>query len=450
MIFSNISKRQLSAQNYLPHNFLAEKMVLSCLLNNPELIGQTNQMVQTETFYFQNHQEIYKSIIYLYENNKSINIVNLTTFLQNNGSLKKVGGVKVLIELMNEMPSLEYLEEYLKLVKDKFFRRSLIKLGYEAINSGYTTNVSLEKTLISFETKLFNLTNEIYPQQISTSAELLSSIFFELKEKTLNPSLSGIASGFNGLDSLTQGFQSSDLIILAGRPSMGKTALSLSIMLNVIKNSKLPTIFFSLEMSKEQIMYRILAMETGINNLQLKSGKLSRQDWVTLNKTIKILSKLPFFIDDNSELSIQTIRSKLKRLIFEQTKVGLIIIDYLQLMQNSNSRIENRVQELSKITRSLKNLAREFNTPIIALSQLSRSIENRPDKKPLLSDLRESGSIEQDADVVLMIYNKLAQTQRNASSIKDTNIIIAKQRNGPTGEIQLIFDKRLTKFINKF
>ena len=285
---------------------------------------------------------------------------------------------------------------------------------------------------------------------MSSSAELLNNIFFDLKTKSLNPVLFGLPSGFYDLDSLTQGFQKSDLIIIAGRPSMGKTALGLNIASNIIKSLKLPILFFSLEMSKEQIMYRLLAMETNINQMKLKSGKLYQNDWIKLNKMIKILSKLPLFIDDNFTLSIQDIRSKIKTIIFEQNNVGLIIIDYLQLMQNSNSKTENRVQELSKITRSLKILARELNIPIIALSQLSRNIENRIDKRPILSDLRESGSIEQDADLVLMLhrtsYSKPTTAEEQRSQLIE--LIIAKQRNGPLGTIKLKFDPNKTKFLN--
>jgi len=216
-------------------------------------------------------------------------------------------------------------------------------------------------------------------------------------------------------------------------------------------NSRLPILFFSLEMSKEQIMYRLLSMETNISQMKLKSGKLSQNDWIKLNKMIKILSKLPIFIDDSFNLSMQDIRSKIKTIIFEQNTIGLIIIDYLQLMQGSNIKTENRVQELSKITRSLKTLAREFNIPIIALSQLSRNVENRVDKKPILSDLRESGSIEQDADLVLMLYksNINRSLKYDSQTSQLIELIVAKQRNGPTGSIKLKFNQEQTKFFNQ-
>lgn len=446
----NVTGKQIVIDKYLPHNFLAEKMILSCLLINSEAIEITLKTISLEVFYFKNHQEIYKTIIFMYKNNIPIDILTLITFLQDNGLLQKIGGVKVLIELLSQTPNLVYLEDYLRLLKDKYIRRSLIKLGYETINSSYITNITLESLLNDLENKLFNLTNEIKTKKLASSAELLNNIFFELKNKSLNPKLSGLTSGFYDLDSLTQGFQKSDLIIIAGRPSMGKTALSLNIAANVIKNSKLPVLFFSLEMSKEQIMYRLLAMETNINQMRLKNGKLYQNDWVKLNKMIKIISKFPLFIDDTFNLSIQDIRSKIKTILFEQNELGLVVVDYIQLMQNPKLKIENRVQELSQITRSLKTIAKEFDIPIIGLSQLSRNVENRLDKKPILSDLRESGSLEQDADLVLMLYknnsNKYPSAPLQTSQLIE--LIVAKQRNGPTGTVKLKFNEEQTKFYN--
>jgi replicative DNA helicase len=445
---STKNSKQFHVDQYLPHNFLAEKMILSCLLINSEAIDITMRTITVDVFYFKNHQELYKAIVFMYKNNLPIDILTLITFLQDNGLLEKIGGLKVLIELLSQIPNLVYLEEYLRLIKDKFIRRSLIKLGYEIINSGYITNIPLENILNNLENKLFNLTSEIKSQKLFSSAELLNNIFSELKTKSLDPKLSGLVSGFDDLDSITQGLQKSDLIIIAGRPSTGKTALVLNIASNIVKNYKLPVLFFSLEMSKEQIMYRLLAMETNINQLRLKTGKLYQHDWLKLNKIIKILAKFPFFIDDTFDLSITDIRSKIKTIIFEQNQIGLVIIDYIQLMQNSKIKIENRVQELSQITRSLKTLAREFNVPIIGLSQLSRNVENRIDKKPILSDLRESGSIEQDADLVLMLHQNKSQNLQRIKNQQIIELIIAKHRNGPIGTVKLGFDEQQTKFFN--
>ena len=444
----NLKNEQFLIETYLPHNFLAEKMILSCLLINNEITEITFQMLPVEAFYFKNHQEIYKAIILMYQKKIRIDIVTLVNFLQENGSLNKIGGIQILIELISQIPNLIYFEEYIRLVKDKFFRRCLIKLGYEAINSGYITNIALEDILIEFENKVFNLTNETKTQKLFSSAELLNEIFIDLKEKFLNSNFSGLKSGFQDLDLIIQGFQKSDLIIIAGRPSMGKTALSLNMAINVIQYSKLPILFFSLEMSKEQIMYRLLAMETNINQMRLRNGKLSQNDWLKVNKMVNILSKLPLFIDDTSDLSINNIRSKIKTLMFEQNQIGLVIIDYLQLMQNSRLKVENRVQELSQITRSLKILAREFNIPIIALSQLSRNVENRVEKRPILSDLRESGSIEQDADLVLMLYRKNYYNSNDSDQSNDIELIIAKHRNGPIGTVKLKFNEKSNKFSN--
>jgi len=436
--------------NYLPHNFLAEKMVLSCMLTNSEAIEFIIKTVNVESFYFKNHQELFKVVLFMYQNKLLIDVTTLTTFLQENGLLSKIGGVKVLIELINQIPNLVYLEEYIRLIKDKFLRRSLIRLGYKTINSSYVTNLPLESILNEFENQLFNFANDFKPTKLYSSTDLVYNIFLELKQKATSPNLPGLSSGFYDLDSLTQGFQKSDLIIVAGRPSIGKTAFSLTISLNIIKYSKLPVLVFSLEMSKEQIMYRLLSMESNVSQSRLRSGKLSKTDWTKLNKIIKLLSKLPLFVDDSSDLAVQEIRTKIKTILFQYPTIGLVIIDYLQLMQTPISNNGNRAQELSQITRALKNLAREFNIPIIALSQLSRNIETRSDKKPILSDLRESGSIEQDADLVLMLYQNEPNTPDSLldTSNKMIDLIIAKQRNGPTGNIQLRFDKKRTKYLD--
>ena len=449
--FNTITGR-LTIEKYLPHNFLAEKIILSSLLISSEAIDLCLKTLTTETFYFKNHQEIYTAILTMYKKKIPIDIITLNTFLQDNGLLRKIGGIKVLIELVNQVPNLVYLEEYIRLIQDKFLRRSLIKLGYEAINSGYITNISLEDILNDLEIQLFNLTNEIKNQNISSSVDLFSNIFLELKQKALKPALAGLASGFYDLDSFTQGFQKSDLIIVAGRPSMGKTALCLNIATNIVKSSNLPVLFFSLEMSKEQLTYRLLSTEANIDPIRLRNGNLYKEDWLKLSTLIKKLSNLPLFIDDTPNLSIQDIRSKIKKILFEQNKIGLIVIDYLQLMQNSRLKTENRVQELSQITRSLKSIAREFEVPLIALSQLSRNVENRVTKRPILSDLRESGSIEQDADLVVMLYRESYYNSKiHVDERADlTELIIAKQRNGPIGTVQLEFDAKHTKFLNNF
>jgi len=426
---------------YLPHNFLAEKIILSCLLIHPESIELAKQNLSIESFYFKNHQEIYEIILKIDESKKSIDVFSMLTFLQENGLLKNIGGSKVLLELITQTPNLIYLEDYILLIKEKFLRRLLIKFGLKLINSGYIINLPFEKIIKDLETEVFKLTSEIQLNTQITSTKLLNEILFTLQKNFGNSTLSGLSSGFTHLDFLTQGFQKSDLIILAGRPSLGKTALSLNIALNSLKQSKSSILFFSLEMSKEQIMYRILASEANINQTKLKKGQLYKNDWLKINQIIKIISTLTFFIYDTPSLTIQDLRLKIKTILLDQPNLSFIIIDYLQLMRSSLNSKLNRVQEISEITRSLKILAREFNIPIMVLSQLNRTLESRNDQKPILSDLRESGSIEQDADVILMLH-------KNSNKYDNiVELIVAKQRNGPIGSTKLLFHKKESKFL---
>ena len=447
--FMNKKDKPISIDTYLPHNFLAEKIILSTLLISTNAIEITLKRIPVEAFYFKNHQEIYKSIIFLHQSKNSVDILTLMSFLKDQGLLEEIGGMEVLTGLINQVPNLVYFEEYIKLIQDKFLRRLLIQLGYKTINSSYTTSIPLEDIFENLERHLFRLTNQRQNFEILSSAELLSNIFLELKDRSLNPKLPGLASGFYDLDSITQGFQKSDLIIVAGRPAMGKTALCLNIAINILKLYKYPVLFFSLEMSKEQLAYRLVSNEIEIQNTRLKKGQLDENDWVKLTQAIKYFSELPLFIDDTSNLSIQDIKLKTQRIFFEQKMIGLIIIDYLQLVESYDTFSDNRVEELSKITRGLKNIAREFKVPIIALSQLSRNVENRFNKRPILSDLKESGSIEQDADLVLMLYRESYYNYKEINRENDiTELIIAKHRNGSVGTIELNFDAKITKFRN--
>ena len=434
---------------YLPHNFLAEKMVLCCLFFNSEAIDIVAQNLTVDTFYFRNHQRIYQSILILYERKVSIDLITITTFLQDQGLLTKIGGIKILRDIINQIPNLSYLKDYIALLKDKHNRRKLIRLGYQIINSSYITNIPLESILSELESEIMSLTSTINDYEFLNTTELLCNIFSELKQRSLKPTLSGLTSGFLNLDLLTQGFQKSDLTIVAGRPGMGKTALCLNIASHIVKKYQVPIIFFSLEMSKEQLVYRLLTNESQISSLRLKTGTLKKNDRLKLTQSIKQLSALPLLIDDTPNLNVQDIRRKIKKVILEQTRVGLVIVDYLQLMQNINLNRQNRVQELSEITRALKSIAREFKVPLIALSQLNRNVETRVNKRPVLSDLRESGSIEQDADLVLMLYrDNYYNHSKSKENISEVEIILSKHRNGPTGTVKLKFNSDYTQFFN--
>ena len=288
--FMNKKDKPISIDTYLPHNFLAEKIILSTLLISTNAIEITLKRIPVEAFYFKNHQEIYKSIIFLHQSKNSVDILTLMSFLKDQGLLEEIGGMEVLTGLINQVPNLVYFEEYIKLIQDKFLRRLLIQLGYKTINSSYTTSIPLEDIFENLERHLFRLTNQRQNFEILSSAELLSNIFLELKDRSLNPKLPGLASGFYDLDSITQGFQKSDLIIVAGRPAMGKTALCLNIAINILKLYKYPVLFFSLEMSKEQLAYRLVSNEIEIQNTRLKKGQLDENDWVKLTQAIKYFS----------------------------------------------------------------------------------------------------------------------------------------------------------------
>lgn len=447
MNYPNYNNPKSIGINYFPHNLLAEKIVLNNLIYNPDARESILTNLSTDAFYFKNHQQIYKTILTLQKKNNKLDFLILQEFILTNGLLDDIGGITILNQLSKPIPNITNLDEYIQLIQDKFLRRMLIKLGYQIINSAYITNLSLEKILQDLEVKIFDLTNNNQRSNIQTSAELFHQIFGELKLKSELETNLGLKSGFNDLDFMTQGFQKSDLVIIAGRPSMGKTAFALEVALHVVKSTHLPTIFFSLEMSKEQVIYRLLGHETYISKHYLQTGNLTKQNWDQIITCIKQFSYLPFYIDDTPNLSILDIRSKLRKILFDHDQIGLVIIDYLQLMGSSSKQTENRVQQLSEITRALKSIAREFKIPVLALSQLSRNLETRINKRPILSDLRESGSIEQDADLVLMLYrDDYYNLLDNPNNIAE--VIIAKHRNGPIGTISLNFDSQFTRFTN--
>ena len=383
----------------------------------------------------------------MYSLKKTVNIITLTEFLKGEGLVQKIGGFQILCELSYNVPNILYLEHYITLVNEKSLRRELLVLAYKLINVSFSTNQSVQHIFPQIEQEFLNILNPIKSHSVISGSKLLNEIIEDIKKNFLTSEVVGLRSGLRELDFLTQGFQKSDLIILAGRPSMGKTALSINIALNILKNTMLPTIFFTLEMSRQQIMYRFLSLESNICMQKLKQGKLLENDWVRLNKIVRLFSKLPLFVHDSPTLSISQVRTIIQTIKFEQNKIGMVIIDYLQLIKSpTNDEIDlNRVQSLSYITRNLKMLAREFQIPILVLSQLNRKVENRVDQKPMLSDLKESGSIEQDADLVLMLSNVPNLSIQNYDLLR-TQLIVSKQRNGPTGSIDLELEKTTMKF----
>lgn len=453
LVVHDTSNNVLNLTIQLPHSFILEKTLLSCILVHSDSSFQTLEAIMehlpVDAFYFKNHQRLYEIFIEMYKQDLAIDFLMTTDYIQSYGLTDDIGGLTVISELLKEIPTLVYLNDYISLVKQKYIRRCLIKIGLKTIDNGFVMNFPIYEQLLGLDTEIRKLTTDIQLKEKKLSTpELLNNIMNDLWQRSKRPGqLSGITSGFAGLDLYTDGFQKSELIIIAGRPSVGKTAFGLNILLNVLKKNRLPVLFFSLEMSPQQLMYRLLSIETHLDQNKFKTGLLNHEDWKKINLVMQILGKIPMHLQDTPHLSTLEVRRTLKNLTKTYSQIGLVIIDYLQLMEEPHLKNVTRPQEISMITRELKNIAREFEVPIIALSQLSRTIDGRIDPKPLLSDLRDSGSIEQDADLVLMLYknNQALSTVLNSnSSIIDLSI--AKQRNGPIGNTKLLFNRYITRF----
>ena len=429
-----------------PQNLEAEEAVLGGILLDPDAISRIADVLQPEAFYLNAHRQIYRTAVMLHSQGKPTDLTAMSAWLADTGTLEKVGGNNRLVELVERVTSTASIEQVAKLIMDKFLRRQLIRSGNEVIQLGFEKNLPMEEILDQAEQKIFAISQEQPTKGLTPTSEILTSTFNEIESRSLGTSVAGIPVNFYDLDAMTQGLQRSDLIIVAGRPAMGKTSIVLNIAKNVAQLHELPVCVFSLEMSKEQLTYRLLSMEVGIESGRLRTGRLQQEEWPLLGQGIDTLGQLPIYIDDKPNLSVLEMRSLCRRLMAEQGKeLGLVVIDYLQLMEGTTP--DNRVQELSRITRGLKGLAREMKVPVIALSQLSRGVESRTNKRPMLSDLRESGSIEQDADLVLMIYRD-EYYNPDTPDRGITEVIVTKHRNGPVGTIKLLFEPQFTRFRN--
>jgi replicative DNA helicase len=429
-----------------PQNLEAEEAVLGGILLDPDAIGRVADVLQPEAFYLGAHREIYRTALMLHSQSKPTDLTAMMTWLADTGHLEKVGGSARLVELVERTLSTASIDQVARLVMDKYLRRQLIQSGNEVIRLGFDQSKPMEQVLDEAEQKIFAISQEKPSVGLTRTSEILTSTFNEIESRSLGTAVAGIPVNFYDLDAITQGLQRSDLIIVAGRPAMGKTSLVLNIAKNVAQLHDLPVAIFSLEMSKEQLTYRLLSMEVGIESGRLRAGRLQPEEWPLLGNAISSLNQLPLFLDDKPNAGVLEMRSLCRRLMAETGKeLGLVMIDYLQLMEGSTP--DNRVQELSRITRGLKGMARELNVPVMALSQLSRGVEARTNKRPMLSDLRESGSIEQDADLVLMIYRDEYYNPDTADR-GITEVIVAKHRNGPVGTVKLLFEPQFTRFRN--
>jgi len=434
-----------------PQNIEAEQSVLGSLLLDRDAVIKIADLITADDFYDDRHRSIYLAIIALYDERSSIDILTVSNKLEEGSTLERIGGTSYLTTLVNSVPSSAHIVHYANIVRRKGTLRRLISASTDIVGLGYQEDLDLETLLDQAEQKLFSVSQKYLKQNFVSLSEILHETFDRIDELHREKGkLRGVSTGFSDLDNKLGGLQKSDLIILAARPSMGKTSLALDLVRNVAMNEHKNVAVFSLEMSKDQLVDRLLAAEADVDLWKMRTGKLNDigpdNDFERIGHALGRLSEAQIFIDDSGSLNIMELRTKARRLQAEHD-LDLIVVDYLQLMQGRST--ENRVQEVSEISRSLKILAKELDVPVLALSQLSRAVEQRGgDKKPQLSDLRESGSIEQDADVVMFIYRDEMYTGKDSKKPHIAEILVRKHRNGPTGDVELFFDGEKTSFKN--
>lgn len=430
-----------------PQNIEAEASLLGALLIDTDAIVKIADSITPGDFFDARHNRIYEAISQLYEHHEAIDVLTLADRLRSDGNLDSVGGAPYLTELTNFVPTASHVEQYAEIVAQKALRRRLIAVSKDMVTLGYDETKQLSELVEEAETKLFEVSQNHVKQDMISLETILAESFDRLDELHKDKQkIRGVPTGLKDIDNILAGFQKSDLVVLAARPSMGKTALALNFAHNIAVQAELPVLIFSMEMSKEQLVDRLLSMESGVDAWALRTGNLTDADFEKIGQAMGTLSEAQIYIDDSPGVTMSELRTKARREAHKRP-LGLIIVDYLQLMSGSSryGSDGNRVQEISEISRGLKGVARELNVPVLALSQLSRSVENRNPQIPQLSDLRESGSIEQDADVVAFIYREEyynPETDRK----KLTDIFIKKHRNGPVGNVELYFDNERQRF----
>lgn len=429
--------------NLPPQNIEAEISLLGAIMLDKEAIIKIADIVSPTDFYKENHQEIYTSMVALYEKREPIDVITLTNELEERKKLEQVGGTSYITTLASSVPSAAHVINYARIVADKALLRRLIKASSEIADLALQENEEIANLLDKSEQVIFRVSQKHLKENFIPIKDVLTESFDRIDElhKDKN-TIRGVPTGFRDLDNILAGLQQSDLIIVAARPSMGKTSLALNMAQFVAAKEGMPVAVFSLEMSKEQLVDRLICNEAGIDSWKLRTGNLDDDDFPRIGTAMATLSEAPLYIDDSAGLNVLEMRTKARRLQAEHG-LGLVVVDYIQLIQGNGS--SNRVEEVSEISRSLKGLARELNVPVVALSQLSRAVENRPSRIPQLADLRESGSIEQDADVVIFIYRE-DYYEQNTERKNIADILIRKHRNGPTGQLELYFKAEQMKF----
>lgn len=432
----------------LPHSDEAERAVIGSMLMDADAIVTASEMITSDDFYQRQYGILFDVMTELYGEDKPVDLVTLQERLKNKDVPPELTSVEFISGILNDVPTSANIKHYAETVAEKALLRRMIRANEEIANTCYLGKEPVDQILEETEKKIFDLLQKKSSDDFVPIRDVVLSVIdkIELAAKHKG-TVTGLATGFYDLDYKTSGFQPSDLILVAARPSMGKTAFVLNLAQYIAVKNKVPTAIFSLEMSKDQLVNRLLSMESKVDSQLIRTGNLSANDWEKLIESAGDISKAPLIIDDTPGISISELRSKCRKFKLEND-LGLVIIDYLQLMSGGSKRTDSRQQEISEISRSLKALAREINAPVIALSQLSRACETRPDHRPILSDLRESGAIEQDADVVMFIYRD-DYYNKDTDKKNISEIIIAKQRNGPIGTVELVWLPNYTKFANK-
>lgn len=431
-----------------PQNVDAEMSLIGAVLINEDVLADVTEVLTARDFYDKRHAMIFEGMVRLFEHHKPVDLLTLTDELKKKKQLEEVGGTAYLTELTNYVPTAAHAVTYAEMVAQSAVRRRLIKASSDIAELGYDEDFNVQELLEKAESELFSVSDQNVRQDLASLEQILLENFDRLEELHRNKGqLRGMKTGYRDLDNMTAGLQRSDLIILAARPAMGKTTLVTNLAYNIATLNKQSVLFFSLEMSKEQLIDRMLADVSGVDAWNIRTGNLSDEDFAKLSEASGEMAEAPIFIDDTPGMTVLEMRTKARRAA-HNAPLGLIVIDYLQLMSSSSSRNDgNRVQEVSEISRGLKLLARELNVPVIALSQLSRSVESRSPQIPQLADLRESGSIEQDADIVMFIYRE-AYYNPDTDRENITDLIIAKHRNGPTGRVELYFHPERLRFMS--
>lgn len=443
-----VTTEQSSKSSLLPQSIEAEQAVIGSILVDEDAFNKVIEHIDKPHFFYKTaHQHIFSAFLALQERSENIDILTVSEYLKDQGLINDVGGLSYLSTLTEHAPIAANAPHYAKNIKAKSLLRNMINAGNEIVELGYKTEEDLSKLVDKAEQLIFNLAQSKSKEQLLHIGDLIHESWKMLEEKEANKGqLSGVNTGYHDLNTLTSGLQKSELIILAARPAMGKTSFALNIAENAAVDHKKPVAVFSLEMGKEQLVQRLLCARAEVDSSRVRSGQLHADDWTRLGQAMGELGEAPIYIDDSAGCTVMEVRGKCRRLQAQcGGQLGLVVIDYLQLLEGASN--DSRINQISEISRGLKLLARELSVPVIALSQLSRAVEARQDKRPMLSDLRESGSIEQDADIVMFIYR---DDYYNEESEKPgtADIIIAKQRSGPTGTIELLFQNNITKFKN--